>query len=76
MLLHIVRIDSFFLYSLLSDTMNKSELNSFRVMETTIFPHFYQIRILLGDVVDRTLPSLHGGSLEITLTVPLNLISL
>ena len=37
-----------------------------------IFKIFDQIKDFKGTVVNRTLPSLHGGSLEITLTVPLS----
>ena len=35
--------------------------------------HEFLIHAFKGTVVNRTLPSLHGGSFEITLTVPLNL---
>ena len=34
--------------------------------------HGYLIQIYQGTVVNRTLPSFHGGSLQMTLTVPLN----
>ena len=35
------------------------------------FPHFWAGKGFKGSVVNRALSSLHGGSLEITLTVPL-----
>ena len=35
------------------------------------FPHFSSNKSFKGTVVNRTLPSLHGGSLQITFTVPL-----
>ena len=50
-----------------------TEINTFQVRKTTVYSYFF-IRLRLrykGTVVNRALPSLHGGSLEITLTVPL-----
>ena len=48
----------------------KQQRNS-RRKNVCIFHIFDQIKCFKGTVVNRTLTSLHGGSLEITLTVPL-----
>ena len=34
-------------------------------------PHYWSVKYFKGTVVNREMPSLHGGSLEITLSVPL-----
>ena len=54
-----------------TETMEKlSDCSSFWVSKTKI-KHFWSDRVFKGIVVNRALPSLHGGSFEITLTVPL-----
>ena len=47
------------------------EINNFRVRKTTVSSIFLSDQGFNGTVVNRALPSFHGGSLEITLTVPL-----
>ena len=46
-----------------------SELNIFKTWETTISSTELTDKGFKGTVVNRTLPSLHGGLLEITYTV-------
>ena len=48
-----------------------AEINTIQVRKTTISSTFLIRLSFKGNVINRTLPSLHGGSLEITLTVPL-----
>ena len=48
----------------------ESNLNTFRV-RNTICPSLFWLRGFKGTVVNRSLSSLHGGSLGITLIVPL-----
>ena len=45
-----------------------ADINTIQVRKTTIFSTFLIRLSFKGNVINRTLPSLHGGSLEITLT--------
>ena len=49
-----------------------SEINSFRVRKRRYLPHFWSDKGFKGIVGNRTMLSLHGGSFNITLTVPSN----
>ena len=55
--------------------MNKlSEINTLESEERRYLPHcFLSYKDFKATVVNRVLSSLHGGPLEITLTVPLSL---
>ena len=50
------------------------KLNILESGQRQFLPHFLSDLSFKGTVVNRALLSFHGGSLEITLTVPLNII--
>ena len=53
--------------------LSQIEISSLKKQKHEFLIHALLDNPFKGTVVNRTLPSLHGGSFEITLTVPLNL---
>ena len=50
------------------------KMNSLKKQKNAYLIHTWSDEAFKGTVVNRTMSSLHGGSLEITLTVPINAI--
>ena len=58
---------------LLENMKKLSKLNTVSLEKRQYPPNFESNKGFLGTFVNQALPSLHVGSLEITLTVPLNI---
>jgi len=67
-----VSLQKWLAHYLLQEAMKKlTEINTFSQKNDGFFHILYKIKVFNGTVVNLALPSLNGGSLEITRTVPL-----
>ena len=67
-----VSLQKWLAQDLLQEAMKKlTEINSLSQKNDGFFHILYKIKVFNGSVVDLALPSLHGGSLEIKLPIPL-----